>query len=67
MTVQSLFNAVLFVIVGFLLFTGLFLLLIRILPGNLWTRALQEAQLGPALILASIALALAIIVAAAVH
>jgi hypothetical protein len=66
-TAQSLFNAILFVCLGFLLFTGLFLLITRILPGELWKRALEDGQLGPAILLAALALAVAMIVASAVH
>ena len=67
MTAQSLLNAILFVCIGFLLFTGLFVLITRVLPGNLWRRALEDGQLGPAILLAALALAIAMIVASAVH
>lgn len=67
MTGPSLFNALLFVLLGFLLFTALLTILLRMLPGNVWARAVEQNQLGPAIIIASLALALGLIIASAVH
>lgn len=67
MTAASLLNAIVFLAIGILAF-GLALFYIgRIMPGNLWKQALEEKDLGAALILAGIALGLGWIIAAAVH
>jgi uncharacterized membrane protein YjfL (UPF0719 family) len=60
-------NAVLFAITGILLFLAAFTILIRILPDQLWTRAVREGSISAAVLLAALAISLAWIVAAAVH
>jgi uncharacterized membrane protein YjfL (UPF0719 family) len=66
-TVTSTFNALLFALLGILVFAVSFVAIARLLPGNLWKQALVERNLHAAIILAGIALALGWIVAAAVH
>jgi hypothetical protein len=60
-------NAALFALVGILIFAVGLVLVAKALPGDLWHQALVEKNLGAAIILAGIALALGWIVAAAVH
>jgi uncharacterized membrane protein YjfL (UPF0719 family) len=67
MSPTALFSALVFAAIGILLFAGAFLLLGRALPGNLWSRAVEEGNLGAAIVLAGLALALGWIVASAVH
>ncbi len=67
MTAASLLNAIVFLAIGVLVF-GLALLYIgRAMPGNLWRQAIEEKNLGAAIILSGIALGLGWIIAAAVH
>lgn len=67
MTAASLINAIVFLALGILAF-GLALFYIgRAMPGNLWRQTVEEKSLGPAIILAGIALGLGWIIAAAVH
>jgi uncharacterized membrane protein YjfL (UPF0719 family) len=63
----SLLSALGFVVLGILVFVSALLLLSRFLPGDLWSRAIEERNLGAAIVLAAIAVALGWIVAAAVH
>ena len=67
MTAASLLNAVVFLAIGIVAFGVALLYIGRVMPGNLWKRALDEKDLGAALILAGIALGLGWIIAAAVH
>jgi len=67
LSLSSLFNAILFAVVGVLLFAAALILLAKWLPGNLWRRALEERDVSAAVILAAVALALGWIIAAAVH
>jgi len=66
-TAASLLNAVVFLAIGILAFGFALLYIGRVMPGNLWRQALEEKNLGAALILAGIALGLGWIIAAAVH
>jgi len=59
-------NAVVFAVAGILVFTGALLLLLRVLPGQLWSRML-EGNMAAALVVAALTLAIGWIVAAAVH
>jgi len=59
-------NAVFFAVAGVVVFAVALLILLRVLPGQLWGRAL-EGNMAAALIVAALMLAVAWIVAAAVH
>ena len=59
-------NAVLFAIAGILIFVVSLLALLRVLPGQLWSRAL-EGNMAAALIVTALIITLGWIVAAAVH
>ncbi len=67
MTAASLLNAIVFLAIGILSFGFALFYLGRMMPGNLWRAALEEKNLGAAIILAGIALGLGWIIAAAVH
>jgi uncharacterized membrane protein YjfL (UPF0719 family) len=67
MTAASLFNAIVFLAIGILAFGVTLLYLGRVMPGNLWRQAIEEKNLGAAIILAGMALGLGWIIAAAVH
>jgi uncharacterized membrane protein YjfL (UPF0719 family) len=67
MSFAALPNAVLFAVVGLSLFTVALIMLLRALPGRLWTRALEDGNIAAAMIVAAIVLALGWIVAATVH
>ena len=57
MTFAALGNAVLFVVIGFLLFGAAFAIIVRVLPGDLWSRAL-DGSVSAAVIVAALALSL---------
>lgn len=67
MSLAALGNAILFGVVAIALFAIAILLLVRILPGNLWQRATEGNHPGAAIIVAAITLALGWVVAAAFH
>jgi hypothetical protein len=60
-------NAVIFLLIGVTVYGVALLVIARSLPGNLWRQAVEQKQLGAAIVLAGIALGLGWIVAAAVH
>jgi putative membrane protein len=66
-TAASLLNAMVFLAIGVVAFSLALLHIGRILPGNLWRQAIEEKNLGAAIILAGVALGLGWIIAAAVH
>ena len=67
MPLAALPNAVLFAVVGIVMLGVALMTLLRLLPGRLWDRALEENSLAAAVIIAAITLALGWIIAAAVH
>jgi uncharacterized membrane protein YjfL (UPF0719 family) len=67
MTIASILNAVLFAVVGIIVFAAGLVIVARALPGNLWKQALVDHNLHAAIVLAGIALAIGWIVASAVH
>lgn len=67
MPLSSSINALLFALIGIVVFTVAFIIVAKALPGDLWREALIEKNQQAAVILAGIALALGWIVAAAVH
>lgn len=67
MTFASILNALLFAVLGIVVFAVGLLIVARALPGNLWKQALLEHNLHAAIVLAGIALAIGWIVASAVH
>jgi uncharacterized membrane protein YjfL (UPF0719 family) len=67
MTIASILNALLFAVLGIVVFAVGLLIVARALPGNLWKQALVDHSLHAAIVLAGIALAIGWIVASAVH
>ncbi|MBV9033658.1 MAG: DUF350 domain-containing protein [Acidobacteriaceae bacterium] len=59
-------NAVVFAVAGIVIFTVALLTILRVLPGQLWSRML-EGNIAAALVVAALTLAIGWIVAAAVH
>jgi|tagenome__1003787_1003787.scaffolds.fasta_scaffold20539971_1 uncharacterized membrane protein YjfL (UPF0719 family) len=66
MSFAALPNAVFFAVAGIVIFAIALLTLLRVLPGQLWSRAL-EGNMAAALIVGTLILAVGWIVAAAVH
>jgi putative membrane protein len=60
-------NALVFLLIGVGVYGVALWIVANSLPGNLWRQAVEEKQLGAAIVLAGIALGLGWIVAAAVH
>jgi hypothetical protein len=60
-------NALVFLLIGVTVYGVALWIVATSLPGNLWRQAVEEKQLGAAIVLAGIALGLGWIVAAAVH
>ena len=60
-------NALVFLLIGVVVYGVALWTIANSLPGNLWRKALEEKQMGAAIVLAGIALGLGWIVAAAVH
>ena len=67
MNLAIIWNALLFVSIGIVLFPIALFAVTRVLPGNLWEEAIKQRNMGAAAIVAAIALAVGWIVAAAVH
>lgn len=67
MTLSTILNDLVFILVGVVAFSLALVIVGRAMPGNLWKQALEERNLHAAILLAGIALALGWIVAAAVH
>ena len=67
MSLAALPNAVFFAVSGIIIFAISFLILLRLFPGQLWNRALDDGNVAAALIVAALMLAISWIVAAAVH
>ena len=67
MSLGSLGNALAYAITGVVVYAVALLLVLRWLPGDLWSEAVREGKLGPAIVVAATALALGWVVAAAVH
>jgi len=60
-------NALIFLLIGVTVYGVALWMVAKSLPGNLWRQAVEEKQLGAAIVLAGVALGLGWIVAAAVH
>ncbi len=59
--------AVIFAVLGIVLFIGAFFLFEKFTPGTLWRELLEEHNTALAIVVAGIAIGLSIIIAAAVH
>ena len=59
--------AVLFAIIGVLLFILAFMVFDKLTPGSLWKELLEDQNTALGVLMGAVAIALAIIIAAAVH
>jgi putative membrane protein len=59
--------AVLFAVIGVLLFILAFILFDKITPGSLWKEIIEDQNTALGVLMGAVAIALAIIIAAAVH
>lgn len=59
--------ALVFALLGVLLFVIGFIIFDRLTPGNLWKELLEDQNTALAILLAGLAIAVAIIIAAAIH
>ena len=59
--------AVLFAVIGVLLFILAFILFDKITPGSLWKEIIEDQNTAIGVLMGAVAIALAIIIAAAVH
>lgn len=59
--------AVLFAVIGVLLFILAFMLFDRLTPGSLWKEIMEDQNTALGVLMGAVAIALAIIIAAAVH
>jgi len=64
---SALLNALVFAVVGVVILIGCFVLWDRITPYDLWKEIVEEQNVALAILAGSMALGIAIIVAAAVH
>ena len=60
-------TAVLFTIIGVVLFILAFILFDRLTPGSLWKEIIEDQNTALGVLMGAVAIALAIIIAAAVH
>ena len=61
------FAAVLFAVIGVVLFILAFMLFDRLTPGSLWKEIIEDQNTALGVLMGAVAIALAIIIAAAVH
>jgi uncharacterized membrane protein YjfL (UPF0719 family) len=66
-TLNSLGIALLFALVGIVLFACAFVLLGKYVLGQLWRQAIEEESLPASIVLASMAVALGLIIASTLH
>jgi uncharacterized membrane protein YjfL (UPF0719 family) len=65
--VQNAVAAVLFAIIGVVLFILAFMLFDKLTPGSLWKEIMEDQNTALGVLMGAVAIALAIIIAAAVH
>ncbi len=65
--IQFVVNAILFAVVGMVIFWTSFVILDKILPYSLWHELLEEHNTALAILIGCIALGICIIIAAAIH
>jgi len=65
--VQNVVNAVVFAALGILVFALSFVILDRLTPYHLWKEVVQEQNVAVAVLVGAMSIAIAIIIAAAVH
>jgi putative membrane protein len=65
--VQNAVAAVLFAIIGVVLFVAAFMVFDKLTPGSLWKELIEDQNTAIGVLMGAVAIALAIIIAAAVH
>jgi len=65
--VHNALAAVLFAVIGVVLFILAFILFDKITPGSLWKEIIEDQNTALGVLMGAVAIALAIIIAAAVH
>ena len=65
--VQNTVAAVLFAIIGVVLFIVAFMVFDKLTPGSLWKELIEDQNTAIGVLMGAVAIALAIIIAAAVH
>jgi len=65
--VQNVLAAILYTVLGVLLFVGGFFLFDRLTPGTLWKELIEDQNTALGVLMGCVAIALAIIIAAAIH
>ena len=63
----NLIAAVLFALLGIVIFVAAFVVVDKLTPGDLWSDLLKERNTALAIVMAGIAIGLSIIIAAAIH
>jgi len=64
---SSVVNAVVFALLGILVFTAAFLVMDKLTPYHLWKEIVQEHNMALAILVGAMSIGLCIIIAAAVH
>jgi uncharacterized membrane protein YjfL (UPF0719 family) len=59
--------AIIFTVIGVVLFVVAFVLLDRLTPGSLWTELIEKRNTALAILIGAMSIGLSIIIAAAVH
>lgn len=65
--VSNVLAAVLYTVIGILLFVGAFMLFDRLTPGTLWKELIEDQNSALGILMGCVAIALGIIIAAAIH
>ncbi len=65
--VPNLINAVVFAILGIIVFTAAFVVMDKVTPYHLWKEIVQEHNQALALLVGAMSIGISIIIAAAVH
>ena len=64
---QNVLAAILYTVLGIVLFVGGFFLFDRLTPGTLWKELIEDQNSALGILMGCVAIALAIIIAAAIH
>ncbi len=65
--IGTVINAVVFALIGIVLFVGTFVVIDRVTPFHLWNEIVKDKNVALAILLGAMSIGLCIIIAAAVH
>lgn len=65
--IQPVVNAIIFALLGIIIFAGSFVILDKMTPGDLWKSLHDDKNVALAIVVGAAALGICIIIAAAVH